>query len=72
MDQLVEVARTCIRVFLATLLGFVITSSVGIWEWDTWAEWKGPIGAATVAACAVLVKALDPSADEYGIRAQRG
>jgi len=69
VKQVTEIAKTCARVFVGTLLAAVVAAGVGVLEWHTWADWKPVIAAAGIAAATVVLNALNPADDRYGLNA---
>ena len=70
MKQVTEIAKTCARVFCATLLAAVVAAGVGVLEWDTWGDWKPVIAAAGIAVAVVILNAVNPADDRYGLNAK--
>lgn len=71
MEQTRQVAYTVLRVFVGTLLASVVAAGVGVLEWDTWLEWRPVVAGAAIAAAVVVLNALNPGDDRYGIGARK-
>ena len=67
MEQLKEIGKTCARVFFGTLLAAVVAAGVGVLEWDTWGDWKPVIAAAGIAVAVVILNAVNPADERYGL-----
>ena len=67
MEQLKEIAKTCARVFFGTLLAAVVAAGVGVLEWTTWGDWKPVIAAAGIAVAVVILNAVNPADERYGL-----
>lgn len=67
--QIIEVGKSVARAFFGTLLAALVASGIGVLSWDSWSDWKVPVGAACVAAGVVVLNALNWKDSRYGVGA---
>ena len=67
MSKATSIAKTLILVFLATIVGLIVTNGAGILELTHWSDWKPYVAAGVAAVLTFVYNFLSPFDKRYGV-----
>jgi hypothetical protein len=67
MSKYIAAGKTAVLVFLATIVGLIITNGAGILEMTHWSDWKPYVAAGIAAVVALAYNFLNPWDKRYGV-----
>lgn len=65
-DQVKQIAWTLARVFIGSLIGFILANGVGVLDMGP-TQWRAAVGAAISACLVAIFNYLNPGDDRYGM-----